>query len=67
MASTDREALIALYNATDGDNWTGGKNTNWCTDADLSEWHGVQVSKGRVVALYLLGSNLRGMYGSAVR
>lgn len=28
---TDRDILIALYDATNGDNWTD--NTNWCTDA----------------------------------
>ena len=26
----EREALIALYKATNGDNWTN--NTNWCSD-----------------------------------
>ena len=28
--SVDREALVALYHATDGDNWED--NTNWLTD-----------------------------------
>ena len=32
--STDRAALVALYNATDGDNW--GNNTNWGSDMPLS-------------------------------
>ena len=36
---TDREALIALYNATGGDNW--GENTGWLSDAPLGEWYGV--------------------------
>ncbi len=36
---TDRASLTALYNATDGPNWTD--NTNWLTDAPLSEWAGV--------------------------
>lgn len=34
-----REALIALYKATNGDNWTN--NTNWCSDKPISEWYGV--------------------------
>ena len=34
----EREALIALYNATDGDNWEN--NTNWCSDKPLNEWYG---------------------------
>lgn len=29
----EREALIALYNATDGDNWEN--NTNWCSDRTI--------------------------------
>ena len=32
----EREALLALYNSTDGANWTD--NTNWGTGADLSTW-----------------------------
>ena len=35
----EREALIALYNATDGDNWEN--NTNWCSDKPLNEWYGI--------------------------
>ena len=56
---TDRDVLIALYDATNGDNWTN--NTNWCTDAPLSEWYGVSVdSEGRVTELSLPGNNLVG-------
>lgn len=56
----DREALIALYKATNGDNWTN--NTNWCTDKPLSEWYGVIVDRvtGRVNGLYLFQNNLTG-------
>ena len=53
-----REALTALYNATDGDNWT--KNTNWLTDKDLSTWHGVETCDCRVTGLDLSENNLRG-------
>ena len=35
-AETDREALVALYNATDGENWDG--SDNWLSDAPLGEW-----------------------------
>ena len=38
--ATDRAALVALYDATDGANWT--INTNWSTNAALSTWHGVR-------------------------
>ena len=44
---TDREALVALYNATDGENWN--RNANWLSDAPLWEWDGVTISDyGRV-------------------
>ena len=51
----DRLALMALYNATDGANWTN--NTNWLTNEAISEWHGVVTDgEGRVERL-LLGHN----------
>ena len=37
----EREALIAFYNATNGENWTD--NTNWCSDKPVAEWFGVTV------------------------
>ncbi len=47
---TDRAVLVALYNATDGENWVN--NENWLTDAPLGEWFGVTTNReGRVVAL----------------
>ena len=56
--AADRDALIALYRATDGDSWTD--RTNWLTNTDLSTWHGVTVSGGRVTRLRLEGNNLSG-------
>ena len=48
----DRLALVALYNATDGANWTN--NTNWLTNEAISEWHGVVTDgEGRVKRLSL--------------
>ena len=37
-AETDREALVAFYNATDGENWDDSEN--WLSDAPLGEWEG---------------------------
>ena len=55
----DRAALIALYNATDGANWTD--NTNWLSDKTLGEWHGVSTNaQGRVVTLRLQKNQLSG-------
>ncbi len=55
---SQRDVLVALYNATDGGNWTN--NTNWLTDNDISSWYGVGVSDGSVTALNLWENNLRG-------
>ncbi len=55
----DRAALVALYHATDGDDWDD--NDNWLTDAPLSEWHGVETDdNGRVTRLDLEANNLSG-------
>ena len=43
--ATDRAALVALYNATSGANWT--ISTNWLTTAALSEWYGVTTDESR--------------------
>ena len=56
--SLERNALIAIYNATNGDSWTNNKN--WCTDADISTWYGVRVVDGHVTDLDLYNNNLSG-------
>ena len=56
---TDREALVALYNATDGANWT--ENSNWLSDKPLDDWHGIYTDgDGRVRLIYLAENNLNG-------
>ena len=58
-AETDREALVALYNATNGENWT--ISDKWLSDAPLGEWHGVTTNDdGRVVELDLSFNALSG-------
>ncbi len=55
----DREHLAALFEATDGPNWTTRRG--WLTDAPVHTWHGVAVDgEGRVVALVLPGNGLSG-------
>ncbi len=56
--ASDRDALVALYNATDGPNWTN--STNWLSDEPLGDWHGVTVAGGRVTELALGGNQLTG-------
>ena len=56
--SVERAALIALYKATDGDNWT--ENTNWCSDKNLNQWYGVTTENDRVTEINLMGNQLSG-------
>lgn len=56
--SVERAALIALYNATDGANWTN--NTNWCSDKPLSEWYGIETRERNVTSISLGSNNLKG-------
>ena len=58
-AATDRAALAALYNATDGANWP--RQRNWLSNAPMGEWHGVTTdSDGRVTELDLSQNQLTG-------
>ena len=58
--TVDREALMALYKATNGDNWTD--KTNWCSDKPLNEWHGVYTNNNdRVHIIDLSSNNLSGV------
>ena len=58
-AATDRAALAALYNATDGANWLN--NRNWLSNGPMGEWHGVTTdSDGRVTHLDLRHNQLTG-------
>ena len=61
----DKAALVALYDATDGANWTTG--TNWTSDEALSSWHGVTTNgDGRVTALDLDDNGLGGTLPAAL-
>ena len=58
-SAEDRAALVALYRATDGANWT--TNSNWLSDRPIRDWHGViSDADGRVNGLRLGNNNLRG-------
>ena len=62
---SDRAALIALYDATGGANWTN--RTNWLSDEPLEHWYGVTTDDGgRVTQLLLRENNLNGPIPAAV-
>ena len=73
--TSDRDILMALYEATGGENWTN--HENWGSDLPLSEWYGVttemiepQTKAGepveRVVELNLRENNLTGELPAAL-
>lgn len=53
---TDSLALIAIYNAMGGDNWSPA----WDLDGNVDDWNGVGMSNGRVTSLNLYNHNLTG-------
>ena len=58
-AGPELEALIALYNATDGNNWSD--NTNWLSTEPLETWHGLAVDfEGRIMWVSLPENQLTG-------
>lgn len=59
--SIEYQALVDLYNSTNGDGWTN--STNWLqgnTSADFAAWHGITVRDGDVVQIALPNNSLRG-------
>jgi len=62
--SQDSLALIDLYDATNGANWTN--STNWLTTAPVSTWWGVTVQSGRVTQIILPSNNLNGTIPSSL-
>ena len=58
-AFSEKDVLILLYQATNGDQWAN--NRNWQSSAPLGQWHGVITdSNGKVTNLKLGGNLLRG-------
>ncbi len=61
----DSLALVALYNSTNGNNWTN--NSNWLTDKTMNEWFGVILDIGRVTSLKLSSNNLLGSIPDSIK
>ena len=58
-SNPDRAVLVALYNATDGDNW--GRNSRWLSEYPIGQWRGVTTDgTGRVTVLGLHTNGLKG-------
>ena len=58
-AQRDKDVLVALYDAADGENWR--RRGNWLTDEPLGEWYGVTTSdEGCVTRLELWRNGITG-------
>ena len=59
VPKAEYDALVALFNSTDGNNWTN--KTNWLSDKPVKDWYGVYLDAfGNVSTLSLLSNNLKG-------
>lgn len=53
-----KEALVALYNSTNGDHWRD--HNNWLTDMPINTWYGVNNSYGdSIIGNYIVEVNLQ--------
>jgi len=60
VQSSDREALAAIHEWTNGDGWRNSEN--WLGDGPLDDWYGVTAdAEDRVTALNLSDNNLSGI------
>ena len=56
ISNNEKNALIVIYIATNGENWT----ITWDINAQVSTWNGVEVENDMVVSLDLSFNNLEG-------
>jgi Leucine-rich repeat (LRR) protein len=54
------EALVALYNSTDGQNWSDSSTNNWNVTNTPCSWSGVYCYAGQVTGIDKLGNQLTG-------
>ncbi len=64
VIESDSLALVSFYNATGGSEWL--VDSNWLSDAPVSQWHGVYIDNQRVTDLYLYNNNLTGSIPDAI-
>ena len=62
VSQVEKNALIQLYNATNGANWT----SKWDLKAPVTSWYGVKVQADKVVSIQLQNNNLVGTLPSSI-
>ena len=58
------EALVALYQSTNGSAWTD--NSNWLQSTTVGDWKGIRLDNGRVRTIGLNSNNLDGTLPDAI-
>jgi len=61
----ERQALVALYQATNGESWS--KSDGWLSDQPICTWYGVTCIEGWVVGLDLSTNELQGKLAPEIR
>jgi len=56
VSSLEKQALLDLYTATDGEQW----NKSWDVNTPVANWYGVTVTKNKVTEINLMFNNLKG-------
>lgn len=56
VSTSEKQALIDLYHATNGDDWT----VSWDLTTSVENWKGVTIIEDKIVALELTNNNLKG-------
>ena len=57
-----KDALVDLYNSTDGTNW----NNTWDLTTPVSSWYGVTIENNQITELNLAFNNLNGSLPSTI-
>lgn len=61
----EKDALLDLYNSTNGINWTNNGGWNFNT-AVSNTWYGIQVSNNHVISINLPVNNLQGLLPESI-
>ena len=62
VSTSERNALISIYNQTNGDNWS----QKWDLTKDPYYWYGIKIENGAVTELRLNGNLLEGNFPNSV-
>ena len=62
ISKSEQRALLDLYNATNGAEWTH----TWNLEASANEWYGITIEENHVVSINLHHNNLQGIIPSSI-